>query len=436
MKIAYFSPMPSAKTGIATYSSNLVPELAARCDLTVYSPDGSDWNAPINCRVVNFTADPFELKSLDEYDHIIYHLGNNPWGHLAIYKVFLQWPGYVVLHDLVLYYLIAGLGHGGLIKEFIENYGYERLDELWELIASCPGEGRREILRYQTPARYPFLHRVLTHAQGIIVHNHSSAEQLAQMGRVDQVHVLPLIYYPSERLDSNQFSRAALRSEIGVKADEVILGVFGYIGPTKRIGQVLKSVQKLLVENPSFPIRILIVGEGASLKKEIAASRVGDKVIELGYVADEKFSTYLDLVDVVANLRYPSMGESSASLIQAMSFGKPVIVTNHASFAELPDDVVLKVSYGESEVDEIADCLRRLLESKGERERLGEAARRYAETNCSPDMVASRYLDIFQKNPSLSVKNAKGVTVSSVVASQWCEQYLHQRLTSLLPTKL
>ena len=93
MKIAYFSPMPPAKTGIATYSSHLVPELAARCELTVFSPGVSNWQAPSNCRIVDFKANPFALKSLGDYDQVVYHLGNNPWFHLDIYKAFLQRPG-------------------------------------------------------------------------------------------------------------------------------------------------------------------------------------------------------------------------------------------------------------------------------------------------------------------------------------------------------
>jgi glycosyltransferase involved in cell wall biosynthesis len=433
MKIAYFSPMPPARTGIATYSSYLVPELAARCDVTVFSPDVSDWRAPANCRVVNFRADPFILKSLDEYDQVVYHLGNNPWFHLDIYQAFLQRSGLVVLHDLVLYYLIAGLGHGGMIKEFCQNYGHERLEEVWELIVSCPG---KDILRYQRPARYPFLHRVLEHARGIIVHNHSSAEQLAQIGRVDRVHVLPLIYYPEQRWASSHLNREILRRETGVGADEVLLGVFGFIGPTKRIGQVLQAVRRLLDENPRFPIRVLIVGEGDSLKEEIAASCLGDRVIELGFVADEKFAAYLDLVDIVANLRYPSMGEGSATLMQAMSFGKPVIVTNHAFFSEFPDDVVAKVSYGENEIDEIANILKRLVENDGEREQLGVAARRYVETYCAPDKVADLYLDIFQNSPNSRMPNGKEQIPNQAVAPPWGEQYLYQRLSSLMPSRI
>jgi glycosyltransferase involved in cell wall biosynthesis len=435
MKIAYFSPMPPAKTGIATYSSHLLPELTARCEVTVFSPGVSNWQAPGNCRVLDFKANPYALKSLNDYDQVVYHLGNNPWFHLNIYQAFLQRPGYVVLHDLVLYYLIAGLGHGGLIKEFCDNYGHERLEEVWALIDSCP---EKDILRYQNPASFPFLKRVLEQAQGIIVHNYASAEQLALMGRVERVYVLPLIYYPEKTVATRHLDLdvTTLRGQLGVGAYDLLLGIFGFIGPTKRISQVLQAVRALLDAKPLLSAKILVIGEGDSLKTEIAKSYLGEHVIELGFVADDKFTAYLNAVDIVANLRYPSMGESSASLIQAMSFGKPVIVTNHASFSELPDDVVAKVSYGKNEISEITHTLQLLVEDKGERKRLGRAARQYVETYCAPAKVANLYLDVLQNHQNTGVPNEQEWITKQALAPQWADQYLHQRLSSLMPSKI
>ena len=54
--------------------------------------------------------------------------------------------------------------------------------------------------------------------------------------------------------------------------------------------------------------------------------------------------------DVLVNLRYPTMGETSGSVIRALSLGKPLLVSDVGWFAELPDDVVLKVPVDELEV--------------------------------------------------------------------------------------
>jgi glycosyltransferase involved in cell wall biosynthesis len=431
MKIAYFSPMPPAKTGIATYSSHLVPVLADHLDITVFTWGESTWKAPPNCSIVNFKADPFALKSLTDYDQIVYHLGNNPWFHLDIYKVFLQYPGCVVLHDLVLYFLIAGFGRGGLIKEFCENYGSGRLTELWDLIASCP---ENDILRYQHPEHYPFLLRVLKLAKRIIVHNQTSAAQLVALGIESRVDVVPLIYYPDQTADSfsdSQIQKA--KNDIGINTNEILIGIFGFIGPTKRIDKVLQAVRRLCEENSHAKIRILIIGEGNSLKKEIAAAGLGRRVIELGFVPDDRFKDYLAAVDIVANLRYPSMGESSVSLIQAMALGKPVLVTNHAFFSEFPDDVVAKVSYGTNEIHEIADALRLLIENKSKRKQLGLAARNYVETHYAPDIVAKLYMDSLGKNLNEKDNCNDKRHLNRENMSSWAEKYLCQRMTRLIP---
>jgi glycosyltransferase involved in cell wall biosynthesis len=93
-------------------------------------------------------------------------------------------------------------------------------------------------------------------------------------------------------------------------------------------------------------------------------------------------------VDAVANLRYPSHGESSASLIQAMSCGLPCLVTDHASFSELPDDTVLKIPFGEDEVEVLEARMRRLAEDPVARTTLGKRAREHVQTHHAPEAVA------------------------------------------------
>ena len=55
------------------------------------------------------------------------------------------------------------------------------------------------------------------------------------------------------------------------------------------------------------------------------------------------------------NLRYPSAGETSGTLIRAFEAGKPVAVSDYAQFAEFPDDCVVKIPFGDREVETLAD---------------------------------------------------------------------------------
>ena len=70
------------------------------------------------------------------------------------------------------------------------------------------------------------------------------------------------------------------------------------------------------------------------------------------------------------------MGETSGSVIRALSLGKPLLVSDVGWFSELPDDAVLKVPVDEHEVRVIAAALGVAADHGAS---LGAAARAYVE---------------------------------------------------------
>jgi glycosyltransferase involved in cell wall biosynthesis len=93
--------------------------------------------------------------------------------------------------------------------------------------------------------------------------------------------------------------------------------------------------------------------------------------------------------DVLVNLRYPTMGETSGSVIRALSLGKPLLVSDVGWFSELPDDAVLKVPVDEHEVRVIEAALGVAADHGGS---LGAAARSYVEREHALAAVADRYV--------------------------------------------
>ena len=47
---------------------------------------------------------------------------------------------------------------------------------------------------------------------------------------------------------------------------------------------------------------------------------------------------YLAACDIVLNLRYPTVGENSGTLMRALGLGKAVVVSDVGSFSEFPDE--------------------------------------------------------------------------------------------------
>src|SRR5438093_4636983 len=91
MKVAYYSPLPPERTGIADYSALLLPALERRLDVRI--------------------ARRRRLRP-QRVDIDLYHVGNNPDAHGWIVDALRRRPGLVVLHDFVLHHLIAGLTVG------------------------------------------------------------------------------------------------------------------------------------------------------------------------------------------------------------------------------------------------------------------------------------------------------------------------------------
>ena len=236
MKLAYFSPMPPAKTGIATYSWHLVRSLAKLTRITVFTPTTNA--VPVEgVRTIDFAVDPHSLKLLDEYNQVLYHIGNNPWFHAEIWRAFRMRPGPVCLHDMVIYYLIAGFGRGELLKELLSSDPTQAFSIIDEIERTSPD---RNLLRYRTPSAHPCVHGLMQAAPQIIVHNHASARALAALGYAGRIDVVPILHYEEAPAPSPEQTQA-LRRELGFVPGDYVFGAFGFIGPTKRMDKVLEA---------------------------------------------------------------------------------------------------------------------------------------------------------------------------------------------------
>ena len=81
----------------------------------------------------------------------------------------------------------------------------------------------------------------------------------------------------------------------------------------------------------------------------------------LGFRPIEEFVGYLAACDIVLNLRYPTVGENSGTLMRALGLGKAVIVSEVGSFSELPETICLKAPVDASEEDHLFEYLNLLV---------------------------------------------------------------------------
>jgi glycosyltransferase involved in cell wall biosynthesis len=320
----------------------------------------------------------------DRFDGVLYHLGNSAEFHREIYRLAWENPGIAVLHDLnihpFLQHAYLGTPEEGLYRDALaDGYG-ERGSRHFRDVRS----GRCEPDLWSFPAS----RAVAARSEVTIVH---SAWVREQLGALANVIVVPHGASPRRVLDEKEESAA--RAQVGLPEDAFVVGVFGFLNAHKRIPSVLDACRRLRARG--YPVRLLLVGEvnDGRLRLSEVISEHGAETFthRTGYVDESSYWAYLDATDLVVNLRYPSMGESSGSLFRALGSGKPCLVSDDRQFAELPDSVCWKVSTAETEVDELAAGLAQLMRDRDLRAQLGRNARRFVESYASFDRVAGLY---------------------------------------------
>jgi SAM-dependent methyltransferase len=138
-------------------------------------------------------------------------------------------------------------------------------------------------------------------------------------------------------------------------------------------------------EHPEFPVRTLI-----------RTLDLTERVRVINFAPIEDFVGFMAATDIVLNLRYPTVGESSGSLLRALGLGKAVIVSDVGGFSEFPDDVCLKAPVDATEEDVLFEYLNLLVSRPEIARSLGERARCWVERECNWALVARRYASFLE----------------------------------------
>ncbi|MEP7365332.1 MAG: glycosyltransferase [Acidobacteriota bacterium] len=363
MKLAYFSPLPPARSGIADYSAMLLDELRGLLDVETFAGEGKPFHGPAAGSIA------------------LYQLGNNA-DHIEAYETALRHPGVVVLHEANLHHLISDIT-------------IRRGD--WDAyISACAhdsGEAARafaeRVRALEVGPDYdgvPMLRRVLEKAQGLIAHSRYVADKCRQAGYTGPLAVIP------HGAAMPAVERMNWRARLGLNESEPLVGIFGYMKPYKRISQSLRAFARVRRMVPDA--KLILVGEEHPhfpLEPQIRALGLLAAVRRFGYATPEEFEGYLSACDIVLNLRYPTVGETSGTLLRAFGMGKAVVVSDVGSFAEFPDDVCLKVPVDSTEDETLFSVLNLLVSRPALARAMGARARAWVERECSWATVARQY---------------------------------------------
>ena len=232
---------------------------------------------------------------------------------------------------------------------------------------------------------------VVEPATGIIVHSHFAEHWVRELGFTGPVWRIPMPAW--------QVPVAAVETQ----RPDVVIGCFGHMNTAKRIPQVLDAFRRLLVNRPEA--QLVLAGSqppGFDLEGLLESRKLNDSVVHHDYLAEESLWQLIADSDVLVNLRSPTMGETSAMVVRALSLGKPLVVSDVGWFSELPDEVAVKVPVDEGETDALVQALERLAGDAAYRERMGKAAADWARRGHDLDHVADLYVAALEESLGLS----------------------------------
>ena len=219
-------------------------------------------------------------------------------------------------------------------------------------------------------------------AARIIVVSEALKAELVERGipanriRVNSNAVDPDYFYPGR-------GREAGRKELGVEADDVLIGFAGSFSLWHGIQILEQAIIRLLSNQPPRRLRFVLMGNGllhGEMRAALTAYEKTGEVIFTGSIPSDKVADYLDASDILVSPHIPMPDGSRffgspTKLFEYMAMGKAIVASRLEQLAEVleHDRTAWLVTPGE--VNELAEAILRLGLDPAKREALGIAAR-------------------------------------------------------------
>ncbi len=389
-RLAFVSPLPPERTGIADYSAELLPALVRHFDVELVT-DQETITLPPSVAALPRRSVAWFAEHGHSYDRIVYQFGNSPF-HSHMFGLLLQHPGVVVLHDFFLSSVLAyeettGGMPGAWTQALYHSHGYRAVQD------RCRKDGLE-----QARSIYPSNLAVLQNARGMMVHSRHARDLACQWYGKDAADgwtIIPLVRTPPSGRD-----RAAARKALGISEDTFLVCSFGFVDPTKLSLRLVDAwLSSRLSADPACHLALVGANHGGDygtqILERIRDSGCQDRMHITGWADAKVYQQYLQAADAGVQLRCMSRGETSAAVLDCMNYRLPTIANANGSMADLPDGAIWKLRDAFDDAELVA-ALETLWQNPTRRKELGSSAQHLIHTRHHPDACATQYADAIE----------------------------------------
>jgi len=332
----------------------------------------------------------------DEHDILVVNLGNHAPYHARAVALMAKRTSIGIFHDMEMRDFEWGLLH---------RHGLT-LPRLLGIDPELAGSGLSDMVDREARA---VLAALAAMTSGAVIHGPHYLETVSAYCP-GPVSVIPLCFPDS----------GSKRAPLPLRAGRRVT-IFGHINDNKQPGRVLEAIA--LLQPRLGAIDLHLAGAVDDRRRDALIAQAKElgvkKPIFHGYVTDEVLQETIENSHAVCCLRYPVTEGGSASLVTALYRGRPLIVSDIASYSMVPDALVHKVSYGESPLD-VAEVLMDIFSNQEQADAKALRAQEWAKDQFS----AAAYVDALDpilnsdRSHELLVTTARKLTAAIVTRGQ------------------
>ena len=270
----------------------------------------------------------------------------------------------------------------------------------------------REVLGPNTWLRRMHAEAIMRLADGIVANSHTSAEAFPADASITVVpNAVDL-----DRFDIDELkARSAMRSELGLPQDSLVVGMIGSVQSTKGHDLLVRSARRVVREVPETRFMIVAGGVGFEytrswkglvkramnrpmdnldrLRRQVEAAGLQDHFVYTGYRTDVPEA--IAAMDVLAFLPQATEG-FGRPLIEAMAIGRAVVASDIGPSREiLGDGTGTLVPPGDAAA--LSDALIDLLSDPESRGIMGQRGRQRAKACFGLDQSVLRMQDFYDQ---------------------------------------